>query len=79
MTKPCTRGGRDGRPNLPYSSRAIEVNNEKSLIEVSLPVSLIFPYTRRRPPYMLLWLAAAFNVEELNLFGVTLVLVAPPH
>ena len=36
---------RDGRPNLPYSSRAIEVKNEKTLIEVPLPVSLIFPYT----------------------------------
>ena len=29
---------RDGRPNLPISSRAIEVKNEKILIEVSLPV-----------------------------------------
>ena len=29
---------RDGRPNLPYSSRAIEVKNEKILIEVPLPV-----------------------------------------
>ena len=29
---------RDGRPNLPYSSRAIEVKNEKTLIEVPLPV-----------------------------------------
>ena len=36
---------REGRPNLPYSSRAIEVKNEKTLIEVTLPVSLIFPYT----------------------------------
>ena len=27
--------------------------------------------------YMLLQLAAAFNIEELSLFGVTLVLVAP--
>ena len=27
---------RDGRPNLPYSSRAIEVENEKTLIEVPL-------------------------------------------
>ena len=29
---------RDGRPNLPYSSRAIEVKNEKTLIEVPLPM-----------------------------------------
>ena len=28
---------------------------------------------------MLFKLAAAFNVEELSLFGVTLVLVAPPR
>ena len=35
----------DGRPNLPYSSRAIEVKNEKTLIKVQLPVWLIFPYT----------------------------------
>ena len=63
---------RDGRPNLPYSSWAIEVKNEKMLIEVLLLVWLIFPYTWRRPPYMLFQLAAAFNVEELSLFGVTL-------
>ena len=36
---------RDGWPNLPYSSRAIEVKNEETLIEVPLPVSVIFPYT----------------------------------
>ena len=29
---------RDSWPNLPYSSRAIEVKNEKMLIEVPLPV-----------------------------------------
>ena len=29
---------KNGRPNLPYSSRAIEVNIEKTLIEVPLPV-----------------------------------------
>ena len=29
---------RDGRPNLPYSSRVIEVKNEKTLIEVPLPM-----------------------------------------
>ena len=29
---------RDGWPNLPYSSQAIEVKNEKTLIEVPLPV-----------------------------------------
>ena len=29
---------RDGWPNLRYSSRAIEVKNEKALIEISLPV-----------------------------------------
>ena len=29
---------RDGRPNLPYSSRAMEVKNEKTLIEVPLLV-----------------------------------------
>ena len=36
---------RAGWPNLPYSSRAIEVKNEKMLIEVPLPVLLVFPYT----------------------------------
>ena len=29
---------RDGQPNLPYSSRAIEIKKEKTLIEVTLPV-----------------------------------------
>ena len=28
----------DGQPNLPYCSRAIEVKNEKTFIEVPLPV-----------------------------------------
>ena len=36
---------RDNWSNLPYSSKAIEVKNEKTLIEVPLLVSLIFPYT----------------------------------
>ena len=48
-------------------------------MKVPLLVSLIFSYTWRRPPYMLLQLAAAFNVEELSLFGVTLALVVPLH
>ena len=68
---------RDGWPNLPYSSQAIEVKNEKALIEISLPVWLIFPYTWWRPPYKLFQLAAIFNVKELHLFGVALALVAP--
>ena len=38
------------RPKLPYSSRAIEVRNEKTLIEVPLLVLLLFLYTRRCPP-----------------------------
>ena len=33
---------RDCQPNLPYSSQAIEVKNEKTLIEVPLVVFLIF-------------------------------------
>ena len=36
---------RDSRPNIPYSSQAIEVKNEKTLIEVPLLVWLIFPFT----------------------------------
>ena len=70
---------RDGRPNLPYSSRAIEVKKENTLIEVPLLVSLLFAYTRRRPPYTLFQLAAAFNVEEPSPFGVALALEVPPH
>ena len=67
---------RDSQPNLPYSSRAIEVQKEKMLIEVPFPVSLIFQYACD-VLYMLLQLTAAFNIEELSLFGVTLALVAP--
>ena len=48
------------------------MKNENMLIEVPLPVCLIFPYTRRHHSCMLFQLAAAFNVEELSLFGVSL-------
>ena len=65
------------RPKLPYSSRTIEEKNEKTLIEVPLTVSLPFPYTQQHPPYTLFQLEAAFNVEELSLFGVILALEAP--
>ena len=34
---------RDGQPILPYSSRAIEVKNKKTLTEVPFPVRFIFP------------------------------------
>ena len=66
---------RDGRSNLPYSSREIEVQKEKTVVEVPLPVSLLFPYIYlTTSSYMLFKLAAAYNVEQLSLIGVTLAL-----
>ena len=69
---------RDGRPNLPFSSRAIEVKNEKTLIGSTTSSVITISVYSTTSSVTLFQLAAAFNVEELGLFGVILTLEVPP-